>query len=318
MQDTANVHAVIQEFLVWKNNPVIIIRWATATGKTSLSLDIADRFPVEIIGADSRQLFRGMDIWTDKISIDIRKKIPHHQIDIINPDEHYTAWQWKFATEELIADIHRRWKIPVIAWWTWLYIDTIYKNFSMPEISPDYILRQKLYDKEEQTPGILWKELYAIDPEEANKHHPNSVRYIVRALEIYHISGKTKTELFTSRPPRRPLLMIGLWREKDDTNKRINKRIHEMFDEGLVEEVQWLLDAWYSSELQSMQWIGYKEVVEYIQWTIDREKCEELMKKNTHYLAKKQRTWFRRYIADSKINTNKDISFQTFILDSAL
>jgi tRNA dimethylallyltransferase len=101
----------------------------------------------------------------------------------------------------------------------------------MPEISPDYALRKKMYDKEEKTPGILWKELYAVDPDEANKHHPNSTRYIVRALEIFHISGKTKTELFTAHPPKWPLLMLGLRREKDDTNRRINKRIHEMFDE---------------------------------------------------------------------------------------
>lgn len=314
MQDITNVHAIVQEFLVWNKNPVIIVRWATATWKTSLSLDIAEKFPIEIIGADSRQLFRGMDIWTDKISTEIRVKIPHHQIDIINPDQHYTAWQWKFATQELIANIHKRWNIPVIVWWTGLYIDTIYKNFSMPEISPDYDLRDKLYKKEENEPGILWKELNTIDPDEAHKHHPNSVRYIVRALEIYYISGKTKTELFTAHPPKWPLLMLGLRREKDDTNRRINKRIHEMFDEWLVEEVQWLLDAWYSPELQSMQGIGYKEVVDYIQWTIDRDKCEELIKKNTHYLAKKQRTWFRRYIADSKLHANKNIIYMTYYL----
>lgn len=317
MEETTSVHDVIQEFLQWKKNPVIVVRWATATGKTSLSLDIAKKLPVEIIGADSRQLFRGMDIGTDKIDKDIRVKIPHHQIDIINPDEHYTAWQRKFATEKIITNIHKRWKIPVIVWWTWLYIDTIYKNFSMPEISPDYELRKKMYKKEELNPGLLWKELYAIDPNEANKHHPNSIRYIVRALEIFHISGKTKTELFTAHPPKRPLLMFGLRREKDDTNRRINKRIHEMFDEWLVEEVQWLLDSWYSPKLQSMQGIGYKEVVDYIQGTIDKDKCEELMKRNTHHLAKKQRTWFRRYIADAQINTNPSISFHVLKRDSA-
>lgn len=101
----------------------------------------------------------------------------------------------------------------------------------MPEIAPDYVLREQLYKQEEEQSGILRKELYRVDPEEANKHHPHSIRYIVRALEIYRISGRTKTELFVRQPPQRPLLMLGLRRDKDATNRRINKRIHEMFDE---------------------------------------------------------------------------------------
>ena len=258
-----------------------------------------------------------MDIGTDKVSQAIRETIPHHQIDIINPDEHYTAGQWKFDTENIIADIQSRNKIALIVWWTGLYIDTIYKNFSMPEISPNPTIREELYAKEKDTPWSLWDELYAIDPSEAQKHHRNSLRFIVRALEIYYISGKTKTETFTSHPPKRPILMLGLWREKDATNRRINKRIHEMFDEWLVEEVQGLLDQWYDPQLQSMQGIGYKEVVDYVHGNIDKDKCEELIKKHTHHLAKKQRTRFRRYIADSKNDShNANITFQTFMLDA--
>jgi len=305
----------INQFIAKHPNGIIILWWATATGKTWLSLQIANDFPVEIIGADSRQLFRGMDIGTDKISHEIRQQIPHHQIDIINPDEHYTAGQRKFDTEKIIADIQSRNNIALIVWGTGLYIDTIYKNFSMPEVAPNPTIRDELYAKEEKNPWSLRDELYSIDPTEAQKHHKNSLRFIVRALEIYHSSGKTKTETFTAHPPKRPILMLWLWREKDDTNRRINKRIHEMFDEWLVEEVQWLLDQWYSPDLQSMQGIGYKEVVDYIQWAIDRDKCEELMKRNTHHLAKKQRTWFRRYIADAQMNTNPRITFQTFVLD---
>lgn len=305
---------LIDDFIAKNPQGIIVIRWATATGKTALSLEMANHFPVEIIGADSRQLFRGMDIGTDKISQEIREKIPHHQVDIINPEEHYTAWQWQNDTEKIIEEIQSRKNIPMIVGGTGLYIDTIYKNFSMPELPPNPTLREELYAKEEAKPGYLWNELFRIDPTEANKHHMNSLRYIIRALEIYYTSGKTKTESFTANPPQWPLLMIGLWRGKDETNKRINKRIHEMFDEWLIEEVQWLLDQWYDPSLQSMQWIGYKEVVEYIQRKINKDKCEELIKRNTHYLAKKQRTWFRRYIADAQLNTNPDITFHTFML----
>ncbi len=317
MQDTYNEQSkiLIDEFIARHPHGVIIIRWATATGKTWLSLEMAKHFPVEIIGADSRQLFRGMDIGTDKISQEIRKKVPHHQIDIISPDEHYTAGQWQTDTENIIRDIQTRGKIPMIVGWTGLYVDTIYKNFSMPELPPNPALREELYAKEEAKPWCLRNELFRIDPEEANKHHMNSLRYIIRALEIYYSSGKTKTESFTANPPQWPLLMIGLRRWKDETNKRINKRIHEMFDEWLIEEVQWLLNQWYDPNLQSMQGIGYKEVVEYIHRKINKDKCEELIKRNTHYLAKKQRTWFRRYIADAQMNTNPNIIFHTFMLD---
>ena len=137
-----------------------------------------------------------------------------------------------------------------------------------------------------------------IDPEEASKLHPNATRYIIRALEIYHEIWKTKTELFFHQPVKHPLLMIGLRREKEETNMRINARIKEMLKSWLIDEVKWLLDKWYSSGLQSMQWIGYKEVVGYIQWEYDYDTMEELLRKNTHYLAKKQRTRFRRYIAE--------------------
>jgi len=276
---------------------------------------MAEYFPVEIIWADSRQLFCGMDIGTDKISKEIREKIPHHQVDIITPDQHYTAGQRQNDTEKIIAEIQSRWHIPLIVGWTGLYIDTIYKNFSMPELPPNPSLREELYAKEAAKPWCLRNELFRIDPMEANKHHMNSLRYIIRALEIYYTSGKTKTESFTANPPKWPILMIWLRRSKEETNKRINKRIHEMFDEWLVEEVQWLLDQWYNPDLQSMQGIGYKEVVQYIHKEINKDKCEELMKRNTHYLAKKQRTRFRRYIADAQMNTNPDIQFQTFMLD---
>lgn len=296
-----DVQKSIQEFHDKNPRGICVIRWATATGKTKLSLELATYFSVEIIGADSRQLFRGMDIGTDKVSLDIRKKIVHHQIDIIDPDQHYTAWEWKQDTENIVENILEQKKIPLIVWGTGLYIDTIYKNFSMPEVLPNYIFRDELMTKEEKNPGSLRKELEAIDPVEAQRHHPKSLRYIIRALEIYHESGLTKTESFVSQKPKRPILMIGLWREKEDTNARINKRIDEMFDEWLIDEVQSLLDKWYSPTLQSMQGIGYKEVVSYIQWNASKDACLEQIKLATHQLAKRQRTWFRRYITDSTI-----------------
>lgn len=164
----------------------IIIWGATATGKSRLSVELSAFFDLEVISSDSRQIFRTMDIGTDKIPADIRAKIPHHQIDIVNPDESYTAGQRKEAADQQMDAILARGKVPFIVGGTGLYIDTIYKNFSMPECPPDPILRADLEQKEAEDSGFLYRELSKIDPEEAQKLHPNSTRYLIRALEIYY------------------------------------------------------------------------------------------------------------------------------------
>lgn len=303
-----------QNFLDKFSDWTIIIRWATATWKSKLSLLLSSFLPVEIISADSRQIFRGMDIWTDKVPLERREKIQHYQIDIVNPDETYTAWQRKFDVENEVEEILWHKKHPIIVWWTGLYIDTIYKNFQMPECPPNYEYRNELQRKEDSESWYLYRLLREIDPEEAGKLHPNAIRYIIRALEIYHEIWKTKTELFLHQPVKHPLLMLWLWREKDETNMRINARIKEMLKSWLIDEVKWLLDKWYSSDLQSMQWIGYKEVVWHIQWEYDYDMMEELLRKNTHYLAKKQRTWFRRYIAEGKQSPRDNVEYKVFYL----
>ena len=304
-----------QKFLDQFEDWTVIIRWATATWKSKLSLLLSDFFDIEIISADSRQIFRWMDIWTDKVPLEWREKIPHYQIDIVNPDETYTAWQRKFDVENEVEEILWHKKHPVIVWWTWLYIDTIYKNFQMPECPPNYEYRDELQKKEDSKTWYVYNLLKEIDPEEASKLHPNATRYIIRALEIYHETWKTKTELFLHQKVKHPLLMIWLWREKEETNMRINARIKEMLKSWLVDEVKWLLDQWYSPSLQSMQWIGYKEVVGYIQWEYNGDIMEEYLRKNTHYLAKKQRTWFRRYIAEWIQTPRENVEYEVYHLD---
>jgi tRNA dimethylallyltransferase len=214
----------------------------------------------EVISADSRQIYRHMTIGTDKISQEIRNEIPHHLIDIVNPDERYTAGQWKQDTSRTIDEIHARGNIPMIVGGTGLYIDTIYKNFAMSEVQPQTERRDEMMEKETKEPGFLFRLLQSIDPEEAQKHHENSVRYVLRALEIHHFTGKTKTEQAQQQLVQWPLLMIGLWREKEETNLRINARIKEMFVGGLIEEVKGLLEQ-YGPDVPGMQAIGYKEIV---------------------------------------------------------
>ena len=303
-----------QDFLSKFSDGTIVIRWATATWKSKLSLLLSDFFPFEIISADSRQIFRWMDIWTDKVPLQWREKIPHYQIDIVNPDETYTAWQRKFDVENDVEKILSHKKHPIIVWGTWLYIDTIYKNFQMPECPPNYEYREELQKRENLEPWYVYNLLQQIDPDEASKLHPNATRYIIRALEIYHETWKTKSELFLHQPVKHPLLMIGLWREKEETNMLINARIKEMLKIWLVDEVEWLLNKWYDPSLQSMQWIWYKEVIGYIRWEYDHDEMEELLKKNTHYLAKKQRTRFRRYIAEWIQTPRDNVEYRVFNL----
>ena len=305
---------LIQDFIVKNPNWIVIIRWATATWKSRLSIELSKFFDVEIISSDSRQIFREMNIGTDKVSQEILDKVPHHQIDIVNPDESYTAWQRQKDTKRQIKEIQSRWKLPMIVWWTGLYIDTIYKNFQMPEIWPDFDFRKSMFEKEEKEPWFLYQELQRVDPDEAKKIHPKSTRYLVRALEIFHSSWKTKTESFLEKEVEQPILMIWIWREKEETNELINTRIKEMIKSWLVDEVRWLLDKWYSPDLQSMQGIWYKEVVWYIQWKYDIQKMEYQLQLNTQRLAKRQRTRFRRYINDSQNNPKKNVTYKVWYL----
>lgn len=304
----------IESFRSKHPDGVVVIRWATATGKSKLSILLSTYFDTEIISADSRQIFRDMNIGTDKVSEELLTTIPHHQINIVNPDETYTSGQRKNDVYKIIPDILARKKLPMIVGGTWLYIDTVYKNFSMPDIPPDMALRDELFAREAQQEWILHKELMKLDPEEAAKLHPKSTRYIVRALEIFHKSGQTKTATFISQPPAWPLLMIGLRREKEDTNKKINARVREMVKWWLVEEVEWLLKKWYKKDLQSMQWIGYKEVVEYLEWRCSYKDMEDRIMITTHQLAKKQRSRFRRYIAEGIQSPRENVTYKVWKL----
>lgn len=309
-----DVRTQIQQFHDKNPNGVIVLRWATATGKSKLSLLLSEFFSCEIISADSRQIFRYMDIATDKVSEQIRQKVPHHQINIIDPDENYTAGQRQHDTFEIISQIQQRWKIPMIVGGTWLYIDTIYKNFSLPTIPPNPKLRIDLEKKEAESPGWLHAELEKVDPTQAASIHPKSLRYLIRALEIFYMTGKTKTELFVQQPLPFPLLMIGLRREKEDSNTRIDTRIQEMVKQGLIQEVEWLLARGYGAWLQSMQGIWYKETLAYLDGQYDKETLIEQIQIATHRLAKRQRTWFRRYIADSQTQQDDKIKHLIYTL----
>lgn len=302
----------IKDFVSRHPDGIVIVFGQTAAGKTRLSIWLSEFFDIEVISADSRQVYRYMDIGTDKIGTDIREKILHHQIDIINPDEIYTAWERQSDSYKIIDKIKSSGKIPFIVWWTGLYIDTIYYNFTLPTIPPDPDYRKSLEVSEIKNPGTLWTKLQEIDPIEASKNHPNSTRYIIRALEIHHKIWKTKSELMQRQPVRYPILMFGLDQDINIWNKLIDERIEQMLGNWLVDEVRWLLDMWYDPNTNSLQTIDYKQVIWYLMWDYGYDDMVSKLQIVNHQLAKKQRTRFRRYKNDMENNPIKDVVYKFY------
>ncbi len=300
----------VENFISENPDWVVIITWPTASGKTSISISLAEYFGnVEIIGADSRQVYQYMDIWTDKVDKQTRQQIKHHQIDIITPDKFYTVWQWKKSTSNIIKKIQERQNIPLVAGGTGLYISSIYKNFDIPEVPPDFVLREELKQKELKDPWCLHNELQNIDPKQAEKIHPNSYRYIIRALEIYYKLGKTKSELSQQKTPEFNILMVVLWPQKSFSNKLIKDRTSKMYELWLIQEVKDLLDMWYDENLQSMQWIGYKQTIEYLKWLVSLDDAVQSTIQATIKYDKRQRTWFRWYYKDCNISPQKNAQY---------
>jgi tRNA dimethylallyltransferase len=233
--------------------------------KNSFHSALCSEWQIEIISADSRQVYRYMDIGTDKVSSEDRNRIPHHLIDIIDPDEEYTAHQRQQDTKKLIADIIARGNIPVIVWGTGLYIDTIYKNFNLPpNIKANRKRREEIEAFDKINPGYARDLLNQVDPDTAAEFHPANIRYIIRAIEIYEQTGIPKSVLAQEHPVDHPILMISLTRDTETANTLIHKRVEEMIERWLIEEVQSLLKQWYSTDLQSMNGIGYRQTVDWL------------------------------------------------------
>lgn len=309
MNFSSKVISTVNSFLTEYDKWLVIIRWATATWKSKYSLELSEHFDTEIVSADSRQIYKYMDIWTDKVNSDFRKSVPHHQLDLVEPNETYTAWQRQHDSEKIINNILSKKKMPVVVWGTWLYIDSLYSNYTMPEVLPDFELRKKFEDMEIQKPWTLYDMLYEKDPDEAQKINRWSTRFLIRALEIIEKTWRKKSNIVEKSEPKRPILMIWLWREKEDTNKLINSRVKKMIEKWLLDEVKWLLDKWYNKDLPSMSWIWYRELINYYFWEITLDKAIEQIKRNTHKYAKRQRTWFRRYIVHEKNFPQKNVTY---------
>ena len=284
---------------------IIVIVGPTASGKSALAIKIAKKFNGEIISADSRQIYRGMDIGTAKPKVQgtsgisnfqfiISKKISHYLIDIKNPDENYTVAEYKQDAIKAINKILKKKKLPILVGGTGLYIKSVIDNLNIPEVAPDQKLRKKL-EKEIEKYGLkyVFEKLIKLDPEAAYIVDPNNPRRIIRALEV---AIKTKKPFSVQRKAGKPLfdfLEIGINWPKNILNKRINKRVDLMIEEGLVSEVKNLIKK-YGSKQQSFDAIGYREIINYLNKKTTLNEAKNLIKKNTRHYAKRQMTWFRK------------------------
>lgn len=307
----------------WDLQKLIVIYWPTASGKTTLSIEMAKYLETEIISTDSRQIFIGLDIWTWKITSDEKNWIIHHMIDIIEPNQEYSVWQFKKVADIIINDIHTKWKIPILCWGTWLYIDSLVYDFNIPEIPAIDNLRNDL-EKEalKYWNEYVYEKLQKIDPEYAKELHPNNIRYVIRALEVKMLTGKSKADFREEKVLKYDTLFLTPYDwNREELYKKIDARVSQMFDEWLVDEVNNLLNK-YNSDVFWLQTIWYKEVSDllldlWIQYNWDKkfnlwEKVKygikldiketiELVQKNNRNYAKKQLTWFRKYEPEKNI-----------------
>jgi len=297
-----HITQIVEKFLestkTTNKPPLIVICGPTASGKTALSLNLADKYNGEIISADSRQIYRYMDIGTDKATKDVTSKIPHHLIDIKNPNENYTVADFKKDAEIAIQKILSKGKIPFLVGGTGLYIGAVVENYELNSAKPDKDIREELErELEEKGAEELHHLLEELDPEAASKIHPNNHRYLIRALEINLSTNQPKQNKKGER--KYNVLKLAINWDRDLLYERINQRVEEQTDTGLLNEIKTLLNQGYTRNLPSMSGIGYKEFFPFLDGEISFDQAKEQLKQNTRNYAKRQLTWFQR---DTEIN----------------
>ncbi|MBI5969135.1 MAG: tRNA (adenosine(37)-N6)-dimethylallyltransferase MiaA [Deltaproteobacteria bacterium] len=274
----------------------------TASGKSSLALELAKYFGGEIINADSMQVYRGLDIGTAKPSVENRRLVVHHLVDILHPDQEYSAGLFRQHADAVIHELHRR-KTPIfVVGGTGLYLKVLTRGlFRGPAGNSE--LRLALYKRAEMNGSeSLHQELQKVDPEAASRIHPNDKFRIIRALEVYHFTQKPisyfqKGHGFLEAPYE--VLKVGLQCERDELYRRIEIRLEKMMEMGWVEEVRSLLNRGYAPNLKSLQSLGYKYIISYLSGDIKINEAVRLIKRDTRRYAKRQITWFK---ADPEIN----------------
>ncbi len=296
---------------------LLCILGPTAVGKTEIAINIALNINAEIVSVDSRQIYRKMDIGTAKPTPEQLKLVPHHAIDCIDPDQYFSVADYQSIADKAISDIEKRGKVPLLVGGSGMYFRAIVDGlFEGP--NADKELRKKL-KKEAELFGVqyLYERLKSVDPRSANKIHHNDLIRIIRALEVFELSGNRISDLqqqWNSPDPRYKFVAFGLNRPRDELYERIETRIDKMMSDGFLDEVRSLTN--YDRNLPSMNCLGYKELLAYLDGKYSLESAIELIKRNTRHYAKRQITWFKKDVRIKWIDLSNCPSPEEFIIDS--
>lgn len=277
---------------------VIVIAGPTASGKTSLAVELAKKINGEVISCDSMQIYKDMSIGTAKPTVDEMDGVPHHLIDFVAPDERYSVADFKKDAEEKIEYVLKKGKTPILCGGTGLYIDTLIYGIDYPDIELNQEYRNFLMKKTESEDGLkeIYEEANKIDPEAMKKISENDRKRIIRVLELYKATGKTKTELEVisrSKGVKYDYRIFAINMDREKLYERINKRVDIMIEQGLIDEVRNVIDK-YDKFPTAMQGLGYKEVVEYFEKKLTKQEMIDKIKQETRRYAKRQLTWFRK------------------------
>ena len=287
---------------------LIVITGPTASGKTAMSVEVAKVLGAEIVNADSMQIYKYMDIGTAKPTVEERQGVPHHLIDIVNPDEQFSVARYCQCAKQAIDSIHAKGKPAVMVGGTGLYVDSLVNNIQFSEIEPDEQYRTKMdLLADEKGNGHIYNMLMEIDPGSAKKISVSDRKRIIRALEVYHLTGKTITwhnEQSKSVPSPYNTTMFAIDVEREVLYDKINRRVDIMMNMGLLEEVKSIIDMGIGKDTTAMQAIGYKEIVQYLDGEITLEEAVDKIKQGSRRYAKRQLTWYRR---NEKVNWVKSI-----------
>ena len=273
---------------------IIAVVGPTASGKTAIGIALAKKYHGEIVSADSRQIYRGMDIGTAKSPLSERENIPHYLLNIKNPDEDYTVADYKHDASAAIENILKKKKLPILVGGTGLYIDAVLDNLDIPKTKADPELRAKIEkDIAENGLAAVFKKLVDRDPEAAYLVDPKNPRRVVRALEVAILTGEPFTAQRKKNEPIFNALKIGINPPPEVMRKRIDLRVDLMIQDGLVSEVETLVKK-YGAACAAFDAIGYREIMSYLTGKMSLEQASDIMKHNTWHYAKRQMTWFRK------------------------
>ncbi len=280
--------------------PLVVIVGPTAVGKTDLAIELAEKLNGEIISADSRLFYRGMDIGTAKPTKQEQERVTHHLIDVANPDETWSLALFKQKASEIIRELHEQQKLPFLVGGSGQYIQSITEGWAPPEIIPNQRMRVVLENLvQENSPEWLHQRLRILDPTAANNIDARNIRRTIRAMEVILSSGRPFSSQRTRSDSPFNVIMIGLWRPRVKLYARVDERIENMFSNGLLGEVQSLLARGYSPDLPSLSAIGYREAIAVLEKKITLDEAKMRMKRLTRVFVRRQANWFK--MVDPKI-----------------